>query len=108
MWSAPSRKLSRSSRIAGNVRMKSPKAPPRITRMWPGMDEEEVLWCSLKLNPPQALAFPGLRPVPGQGASCLLGRTPLFVLRTTDEPEHHYGAKRESNSAHQSYWPADW
>jgi hypothetical protein len=65
--------------------------------MRPGMDEEEVLWCSLKLHPRHALALPGLRPVPGQGASCLLGRTPLFVLRTTDEPEQHYGAKRESN-----------
>ena len=92
------RKLSRSSRIAGKVRMKSPKAPPRITRMRPGTQAlEETLLCS-----PEFACRASLGPSHDcglfqEGASCFLCSAPLFVLRTADEPQGRDAAQCRGN-----------
>ena len=94
--------------MAGNVRIKSPKAPPRITRMRPGMGEKEALWSSLNLGAEHSRTFPSGRPVPRNRSSRFLSRTPLFILGASSQPEGENPASCESKPTHVSYSWTDW
>ena len=73
--------------LRASVRMKSPRAPPRITRMRPGIGGNQALLSSLNLSAEYARTFPRGRSIPGKGSARLLSGSSFLVLRAANKTE---------------------